>query len=68
MCNRNVSETAKQLNMHRRSLQRILAKRRRDQAFRSPRHDSKKPAVEYRKIPGMCGTPVTSMPSDVLLV
>ena len=27
MCNRNVSETARQLNMHRRTLQRILAKR-----------------------------------------
>jgi hypothetical protein len=27
MCNRNVSETARRLNMHRRSLQRILAKR-----------------------------------------
>lgn len=26
-CNRNVSETARQLNMHRRTLQRILAKR-----------------------------------------
>ena len=27
MCNRNVSETARRLNMHRRTLQRILAKR-----------------------------------------
>ncbi|NNE23852.1 MAG: ActR/PrrA/RegA family redox response regulator transcription factor [Rhizobiales bacterium] len=27
LCNRNVSETARQLNMHRRTLQRILAKR-----------------------------------------
>ncbi|MCL4157758.1 UNVERIFIED_CONTAM: hypothetical protein GTU68_008336 [Idotea baltica] len=27
MCDRNVSETARQLNMHRRTLQRILAKR-----------------------------------------
>jgi len=27
MCDRNVSETARRLNMHRRSLQRILAKR-----------------------------------------
>ena len=27
MCERNVSETARQLNMHRRTLQRILAKR-----------------------------------------
>ena len=26
-CERNVSETARQLNMHRRTLQRILAKR-----------------------------------------
>ena len=26
-CDRNVSETARQLNMHRRTLQRILAKR-----------------------------------------
>jgi CheY-like chemotaxis protein len=29
MCNRNVSETARRLNMHRRTLQRILAKRAR---------------------------------------
>lgn len=28
MCNRNTSETARQLNMHRRTLQRVLAKRR----------------------------------------
>jgi two-component system response regulator RegA len=27
MCSRNVSETARRLNMHRRTLQRILAKR-----------------------------------------
>ena len=27
LCNRNVSETARRLNMHRRTLQRILAKR-----------------------------------------
>ena len=27
MCDRNVSETARRLNMHRRTLQRILAKR-----------------------------------------
>jgi two-component system response regulator RegA len=27
MCERNVSETARRLNMHRRTLQRILAKR-----------------------------------------
>ena len=27
LCGRNVSETARQLNMHRRTLQRILAKR-----------------------------------------
>ena len=27
MCNRNVSETARRVNMHRRTLQRILAKR-----------------------------------------
>jgi two-component system response regulator RegA len=27
LCDRNVSETARQLNMHRRTLQRILAKR-----------------------------------------
>ena len=27
LCSRNVSETARQLNMHRRTLQRILAKR-----------------------------------------
>jgi len=27
MCNRNVSETARRLSMHRRTLQRILAKR-----------------------------------------
>jgi two-component system response regulator RegA len=34
-CNRNVSETARRLNMHRRTLQRILAKR----APRDPRDD-----------------------------
>jgi two-component system, response regulator RegA len=27
LCNRNVSETARRLNMHRRTLQRILSKR-----------------------------------------
>ena len=27
LCDRNVSETARRLNMHRRTLQRILAKR-----------------------------------------
>ncbi len=36
MCSRNVSETARRLNMHRRTLQRILAEAR--AALSDPRH------------------------------
>jgi two-component system response regulator RegA len=39
MCNRNVSETARRLNMHRRTLQRILAKRAPRERFPNLRTD-----------------------------